>query len=181
MRILHSSGISIHAPAKGATISEFQQARDSGNFNPRSREGSDTSFVMLTCILLRFQSTLPRRERHFAVMFWVFWSGFQSTLPRRERHLAFGLPPQSKIISIHAPAKGATCPKPRLMRCPIYFNPRSREGSDAISQLTTMVEELFQSTLPRRERRRTVWHRFRPAKFQSTLPRRERPHRSAHS
>ena len=101
---------------------------------------------------------------------------FQSTLPRRERHISttskypFGyFNPRSRegsdargtrrgrvggAISIHAPAKGATsgrnrrrhrgpkfqstlprrerrrasCPSPRRSR---YFNPRSREGSDA--------------------------------------------------
>ena len=33
--------ISIHAPAKGATLNLFQQESDEFNFNPRSREGSD--------------------------------------------------------------------------------------------------------------------------------------------
>ena len=35
-------------------------------------------------------------------------------------------------ISIHAPAKGATCPRRSSSRC-AYFNPRSREGSDVSS------------------------------------------------
>ena len=57
----------------------------------------------------------------------------------------------STAISIHAPAKGATCHTGRPVKGSNDFNPRSREGSDemigARSRLPT-----FQSTLPRRER-----------------------------
>ena len=35
------------------------------------------------------------------------------------------------IISIHAPAKGATCLCTLLHTLLMYFNPRSREGSDS--------------------------------------------------
>ena len=35
--------ISIHAPVKGATPSPHAQAAACRNFNPRSREGSDTA------------------------------------------------------------------------------------------------------------------------------------------
>ena len=41
LRILHSSGISIHAPAKGATSFRIRIAIFRDYFNPRSREGSD--------------------------------------------------------------------------------------------------------------------------------------------
>ena len=37
------------------------------------------------------------------------------------------------VISIHAPAKGATTGRPKMMRTTMHFNPRSREGSDASS------------------------------------------------
>ena len=61
-----------------------------GNFNPRSREGSD-----LTVILLGGAKLL-----------------FQSTLPRRERRKVFAYSIHSMKISIHAPAKGATPVRP---------------------------------------------------------------------
>ena len=106
--------------------------------------------------------------------------------------------PNSKlffIISIHAPAKGATqiaelgttktlfqSTLPRRERPDAvhrraskqYFNPRSREGSDAIRMHKTNHPNTFQSTLPRRERllRRDAVAASRI--FQSTLPRRER-------
>ena len=37
-------------------------------------------------------------------------------------------------ISIHAPARGATCVTPSAFTISADFNPRSREGSDAIRQ-----------------------------------------------
>ena len=54
-------------------------------------------------------------------------------------------------VSIHAPARGATCNRCRICRIIICFNPRSRAGSDQ-SQLRFRLLELFQSTLPRGER-----------------------------
>ena len=77
--------ISIHAPAKGATSSNTVLFTISTDFNPRSREGSD--------VLLPYQS--------------MTHSQFQSTLPRRER-----------LVPL------------QTSKCAPYFNPRSREGSD---------------------------------------------------
>ena len=79
------------------------------------------------------------------------------------------------MISIRAPAKGATClsklpfnqnyhfnPRSREGSDKIwyskwysknYFNPRSREGSDVQNTSTQAIEVQFQSALPRRERR----------------------------
>ena len=55
---------------------------------------------------------------------------FQSTLPRGERRM---------LLSV------------RLQL--LHFNPRSREGSDAVYQAAGDAQETFQSTLPRGERR----------------------------
>ena len=100
------------------------------NFNPRSRKGSDGSSAPCLLHLSRFQSTLPRRER--------LADAFTVNI--------------FNLISINAPAKGATIPAfsgalgavsfqstlPRRERLAIRqhflsnfnFNPRSREGSD---------------------------------------------------
>ena len=77
--------ISIHAPAKGATVRAGCICLHSAYFNPRSREGSDNTV-------------------HFVIAFC--------------------------IISIHAPAKGATLRIFHLFCNSQNFNPRSREGSD---------------------------------------------------
>ena len=75
--------VSIHAPARGATIaSAFSRA--SAGFNSRAREGRDNRLV-----------SVRRRE----------W--FQFTRPRGARHSLSGNHPL-RIVSIHAPARGAT-------------------------------------------------------------------------
>ena len=58
-----------------------------------------------------------------------------------------------KVISIHAPAKGATAPGLPVSMRSRNFNPRSREGSDCRSGRGRSRAAAFQSTLPRRERR----------------------------
>ena len=122
--------ISIHAPAKGATAPSRISRPHHGHFNPRSREGSDSFggvvFLAIKEISIHapakgatiqtefardvgeFQSTLPRRERLKACYRLAFVHEFQSTLPRRERHKCVYSVYNIHIISIHAPAKGAT-------------------------------------------------------------------------
>ena len=52
--------ISIHAPVKGATIDMMDLLSAAENFNPRSREGSDSKNLQLCRLcFLAFQSTLP--------------------------------------------------------------------------------------------------------------------------
>ncbi len=46
------------------------------------------------------------------------------------------------IISIHAPVKGATRLSPLLLLLLPYFNPRSREGSDALISGETAKERI---------------------------------------
>ena len=55
--------ISIHAPARGATATNIENGKYSGDFNPRSREGSDDITTPKCGYCDRFQSTLPRGER----------------------------------------------------------------------------------------------------------------------
>ena len=122
--------ISIHAPARGATLflvlcvfymiyfnprsregSDGIQDIDHGvamNFNPRSREGSDSQEGSLEAVPGHFN---PRSREGSDVADYKYimrMFEFQSTLPRGERpHLCTGQ--GGKIcISIHAPARGAT-------------------------------------------------------------------------
>ena len=99
-------------------------------FNPRSREGSDLSRGRTSDRPTRFQSTLPRRERPYL--------GFRVT--------------KGSLISIHAPAKGATelfwC---RLCVKHISIHAPAKGATLLICSLC--LEIIFQSTLPRRERR----------------------------
>ena len=126
------------------------------DFNPRSREGSDRSSRKIPNAARKFQSTLPRRERQNLHLIRLHQLKFQSTLPRRERR--------------------SSCNS--FIKNRLYFNPRSREGSDGLENVIQRISQKFQSTLPRRERLSEIHLPIPSQKFQSTLPRRERLNRS---
>ena len=90
---------------------------------------------------------------------------------------ATGLPANTShfpSISIHAPARGATLRLYKFHSIMMYFNPRSREGSDISRPERASQLFRFQSTLPRGERPLTEISLKITSKFQSTLPRGER-------
>ena len=68
---------------------------------------------------------------------------FQSTLPRGERHLTNDLESQLNAVSIHAPARGATTCPSGTCRPSRSFNPRSREGSDRLMSLASLIAICF--------------------------------------
>ena len=98
-----------------------------------------------------FQSTLPRGERRILASEFARNGKFQSTLPRGERHDALKDIQQSPLVSIHAPAWGATkmvASSRRVLPVSIHA-----PAWGATSTSTTMrARQLFQSTLPRGER-----------------------------
>ena len=57
---------------------------------------------------------------------------FQSTRPRGARHERIRETQERYIVSIHAPARGATPPLEPMAFDDIGFNPRAREGRDAL-------------------------------------------------
>ena len=100
------------------------------------------------------------------------------------------------MISIHAPARGATTLTCENGIVTINFNPRSRKGSDNFKEDFTMFGfisihapargatmylyaplqfDLFQSTLPQGERQKSDCLVNKIRIFQSTLPQGERP------
>ena len=78
--------VSIHAPARGATLSTCAPPPARRRFNPRAREGRDAARRVQLDQALLFQSTRPRGAR-----------------PARS-----GPHNQRGVVSIHAPARGAT-------------------------------------------------------------------------
>ncbi len=168
--------VSIHAPARGATHRNGNVIINHFCFNPRARAGRDTSQRQCHNQPLLFQSTRPRGARlnSFSISVGSIW--FQSTRPRGARRydrvkairtLCFN--PRARagrdseqsfsarvnsVVSIHAPARGATSDhiikkgvflfqstRPRgarpftsfrtavLIHC---FNPRARAGRDCM-------------------------------------------------
>ena len=121
------------------------------DFNPRSREGSDCYQTLKLRRQLTFQSTLPRRERHALDAVQTAWNVISIHAPAKGATNYSEYVGRRVKISIHAPAKGATR----------YHN-------------TNRNQYRFQSTLPRRERHKIEQLKADFEQFQSTLPRRER-------
>ena len=101
--------ISIHAPARGATFNAEMVRAILDDFNPRSRKGSDGGISYHCKSKGEFQSTLPQGER-------------------RHRTCSNSI---FRLISIHAPARGATFNAEMVRAILDDFNPRSRKGSDS--------------------------------------------------
>ena len=122
--------ISIHAPTKGATLLICIMQISTNNFNPRSHEGSDVSFLTIslivfisihaptkgatsssypTVMVLEFQSTLPRRERPCAHVSRDILVNFNPRSHEGSDDNCHSSKYGHKRISIHAPTKGATC------------------------------------------------------------------------
>ena len=119
-------GISIHAPARGAT----QGSRGTGVANIISIHAparGATKNIFPLYIVYQFQSTHPRGVRPAA------------------RRVSAGL----ASISIHAPARGATWTFICRTAMPLYFNPRTREGCDVVELQHDVRDLKFQSTHPR--------------------------------
>ena len=99
--------ISIHAPARGATLISRIFLLFVMYFNPRSREGSDVvSNVDLNWDLISIHA--PARGATRSWFFRLRYRKFQSTLPRGERQFYSNADMAMIAISIHAPARGAT-------------------------------------------------------------------------
>ena len=93
---------------EGSDLNTFNKTGQSGDFNPRSREGSDT----MPCPVHRNGMNFNPRSRE----------GSDGDL--------IDDCPVFEVISIHAPARGATEILSDSGGAYHNFNPRSREGSD---------------------------------------------------
>ena len=163
------------------------------NFNPRSRDGSDTfpenAVLMidisihapakgatfpdgLAFLTLTFQSTLPRRERHQHDHLEQRRRRFQSTLPRRERPAGFRLLTSFIIFQSTLPRRERRS-RTKNRHFFRYFNPRSREGSDYACKKAEKISGISIHA-PAKGATPEKWPKWRSWKFQSTLPRRER-------
>ena len=103
-------GISIHAPTRGATISN----------------GLCDGFYAI------FQSTLPREERLVAKDFTEGMVVFQSTLPREERRWTFSRVSSSINFNPRSHERSDALPPNKNRLTHVYFNPRSHERSDKV-------------------------------------------------
>ena len=123
------TAISIHAPARGATNPLRISLVSGRNFNPRSREGSDASYLY--------------NARSFNISIHA---------PARGATELDDLLSSMSDISIHAPARGATQTFP-CYRQALQFQSTLPRGERLSLTNSGGAEFLFQSTLPRGERR----------------------------
>ena len=101
-----------------------------------------------------FQSTHPQGVRHRPpkAYYWLLW--FQSTHPQGVRRKdASGFVP-IEIVSIHAPAGGATVGPEGITTLWTSFNPRTRRGCDNVLGLSCSILVCFNP----RTRRGCDWH-----------------------
>ena len=101
--------ISIHAPVKGATVTDCSSHPLTTDFNPRTREGCDQDRKARAEIRRSISIHAPVKGATFRF------------------HAIISL---LALISIHAPVKGATNSARYTMPVQPHFNPRTREGCD---------------------------------------------------
>jgi len=101
-------GVSIHAPAWGATLNDEQVKRLVEGFNPRTRVGCDLISKQMILTVRLFQSTHPRGVRPNIANPAAIEGRFQSTHPRGVR--------LDDVIHKYIPSGS--------------FNPRTRVGCD---------------------------------------------------
>ena len=155
MSVNSSSEVSIHAPARGATHGSLPTAVGDVSFNPRPRAGGDHEGNGQHPRVEMFQSTPPRGGRLDKRPGVSKLQRFQSTPPRGGRLTISAWFLLMVVVSIHAPARGATPHASALVSRRTSFNPRPRAGGDRLLVPITDPDWLFQSTPPRGGRRRS--------------------------
>ena len=189
--------VSIHAPAWGATANlceispddVFQSTRPRGARPPSARRppsfapvsihapawGATVKRSAAVLFVRKFQSTRPRGARQ------AIWQKaysdlkFQSTRPRGARHIELYYARIKELVSIHAPAWGATSGKRSRKSGSTCFNPRARVGRDGHGHVHSFQVAMFQSTRPRGARLLVSMASPLLRPFQSTRPRGARP------
>ena len=109
--------VSIHAPAWGATGLRPEEARELDGFNPRARVGRDVTLRAVPHTFTWFQSTRPRGARHDAG--WLY------------RRIKWGFNPRARVgrdFSGRSWSRSWAC-----------FNPRARVGRDGVEAHAVVI------------------------------------------
>ena len=121
------------------------------SFNPRPREGGDVLFCHANAFSIRFNPR-PREGGDGSLPDFRLEQFCFNPRPREGGDVSMETHHDTVMVSIHAPAKGATCGS-RVRVSWMCFNPRPREGGDPHDCNVSPVSVKFQSTPPRRGRR----------------------------
>ena len=110
--------VSIHAPAGGATPSAGKKKPPCARFNPRARGGRDKGTVWAIKRILSFNPRARGGRDKAPSRIWTHQLLFQSTRPRGARLLRRPALLAVELVSIHAPAGGATIGEMRAAGIP---------------------------------------------------------------
>ena len=158
----------------GARRLWLRRQKTSSGFNPRAHTGRDTSaFTVRVSTVVSIHA--PTRGATFASLIRKRSCTFQSTRPHGARpyinsqpRTIVGFNPRahtgrdfavpngggrSRIVSIHAPTRGATVAGLGKSRAVVSFNPRAHTGRDPTLWLSLQKATKFQSTRPHGARR----------------------------
>ena len=134
----------------------------------------------------QFQSTHPHGVRPYTAQLDTGRTWFQSTHPHGVRlpicpplHNGLSFNPRTRmgcdpadvkvgrfdLVSIHAPAWGATCPRLQAHLCRICFNPRTRMGCDTLPSVIVTGSPSFQSTHPHGVRQHSAGYLRQDVRF----------------
>ena len=163
--------VSIHAPARGATMNAGKATCWPGSFNPRAREGRDRQALSVHQPVGCFNPRAREGRDFEAIDKALSDVAFQSTRPRGARLKRLIGKFALLAVSIHAPARGATWCGHRSGANPLCFNPRAREGRDRTNVGIPLDDHKFQSTRPRGARPLFNTQKELNDMFQSTRPR----------
>ena len=163
--------VSIHAPARGATIVNFIIGEALPRFNPRTRTGCDKTWICIFCGMLNVSIHAPARGATLQGDA-VLW-GSHCFNPRTRTGCdgaSWNLTPAEECFN---PRTRTGCDQScgrAMSGSPCRFNPRTRTGCDAGRSIQPQNLPQFQSTHPHGVRRsKTDWEKgFQ--KFQSTHP-----------
>ena len=144
--------ISIHAPTRGATTMPGVKGKTNNHFNPRSHTGSDMRSFGFKPFVGDFN---PRSHTG------------SDAIEELKAIPDYHFNPRSHTGSDRATQRHDWPPE--------NFNPRSHTGSDRQPGCPFAKTTTFQSTLPHGERHRKTNLAHAPFVFQSTLPHGERP------
>ena len=125
-------GVSIHAPARGATRYRSKCLFLRRCFNPRARTGRDRNHTHKSAGLLLVSIHAPARGATYARLDGADFNGVSIHAPARGATIPT-LPNYTELtVSIHAPARGATLGIIRYLILFPRFNPRARTGRDSV-------------------------------------------------
>ena len=166
--------VSIHAPAWGATCIQRYAAADGPSFNPRARMGRDHTWAMPKAARTGFnpRARMGRDDKGSANI--AHGIQFQSTRPHGARPIRTACHDIDGVVSIHAPAWGATgrgCLRGRVSAVSIHA---PAWGATNVSVVRWLIE-WFQSTRPHGARQLNQPRKDRTDMFQSTRPHGARP------